>query len=687
MKPINVFLIVKKVTAAVVVTLMLAAICPQVSAQDPMNGPDVIITITRLSETLDLVDQLFSENQKQGAGSPTAVVRGSLMGTAWIDSARPIVVGLSFSNGAASTIALVPYKQPNPDFQSAYSARAGTDYYVMAVPPNPDRPVTAGDEAALLAAGAFPQEKLVTLKIALRRLLSANSDKIDQAITNLEMRAQETQEGQPPPPMSPEDLRDMIQNSLAILNQVDTLKLDFDLNQETLSMGYELAAAADSRLAEVFAAGSDMSLFGNLPLDEQILFVSRSYNLAGMLELVGQAFGRLYKKIGVDFAGLQRISRSFTGEMLGGMSLSENRLDFEFMAVLADNVSAGDFLEKEYIPWLLEYGRQMNAVVEKAGGEKTAEPVTMTEESTVNGRRVLGCQVKLPVAAFPGPAGPMSAQLPISTYDMRMTTADQVLLVASDDKRVANLLKQIETMKEKPATGPLMTGEVDLAGYLGAVKSWASKDAAELPPLPNLGRMLFQGDMGQGRASFEFSIRLKDVQSLIAYAAAVAPAAGQPPGEAAAESTVKRPSDKTGQGKAEARPGALKVPPPREAVPVKKDAEYWTTRAYLCTTYGNDKAAIQFFKKAIALSPNSSNLYFQMGISYGELGYYQAALAAIDKAIALGGDKGLYYYGRGRVLMQSGKEAEGLAEIRKAAEMGEIDAIQYLEGENPKPAG
>ena len=157
--------------------------------------------------------------------------------------------------------------------------------------------MTAGDEAALLAAGAFPQEKLVAVKIALGRLIAANSDKIEQAITNLEMRAQETQEGQPAAPVSPDDFRGMLQNSLAILNQVDTLKLEFDMNQETLSMGYELAAAADSRLAEVFSAGSETSLLGSLPLDEQILFASRSYNLAGMLELVGQAFGGLYKKI------------------------------------------------------------------------------------------------------------------------------------------------------------------------------------------------------------------------------------------------------------------------------------------------------------------------------------------------------------------------------------------------------
>jgi tetratricopeptide (TPR) repeat protein len=275
---------------------------------------------------------------------------------------------------------------------------------------------------------------------------------------------------------------------------------------------------------------------------------------------------------------------------------------------------------------------------------------------------------------------------------MRLTTIGRVLVVASNDARLAGLLEKAEKLALAPAVGPLMTGEIDLGGYLTAAKGWVRKGGGELPPLPPLGRMIFQGDMGRGRASFEMSIRLKDVQSLIAYGAALAPSAevaeGQQP-EDAAETAAARRSDRAGSGKPEAEPepGTLKVPPRREAVPVEKDAEYWTTRAYLCTTYGNDKAAIRFFKKAIALSPGSSNLYFQMGISYGELGYYQAALGAIDKAISLGGDKGLYYYGRGRVLLQSGKDAEGMADIRKAAEMGDLDAIQYLEGMNPKPAG
>lgn len=232
----------------------------------------------------------------------------------------------------------------------------------------------------------------------------------------------------------------------------------------------------------------------------------------------------------------------------------------------------------------------------------------------------------------------------------------------------------------------MMTAEVDLASYLATLRSWAQKQGGQLPPLPALGKIRFEGDMNDGQASFGMSLGVKDLTALASYVAALKPAAAKASagGEESKTSSEKKPET----SEATAVPaGKLKVPPKREAVEVENSAEYWANRAYLCTTYGNDEAAIRFFKKAIALSPKSSNLYFQMGISYAELGYYQASLAAIDKAIDLGGPKGLYYFGRGRVLIQSGKKEQGLAEIQKAAGMGDPDALQYLQDLEKRPAG
>ena len=56
--------------------------------------------------------------------------------------------------------------------------------------------------------------------------------------------------------------------------------------------------------------------------------------------------------------------------------------------------------------------------------------------------------------------------------------------------------------------------------------------------------------------------------------------------------------------------------------PPPKDAHYWINRGDICAVYGNDKAAIQYYKKALALEPNNSRTLFHLGTSYAEIGNY-----------------------------------------------------------------
>ena len=53
-----------------------------------------------------------------------------------------------------------------------------------------------------------------------------------------------------------------------------------------------------------------------------------------------------------------------------------------------------------------------------------------------------------------------------------------------------------------------------------------------------------------------------------------------------------------------------------------KNADYWFDKGALCAAYGNDRAAIKYFQKTIALDPNRSGAYFEQGISYGQLGVF-----------------------------------------------------------------
>ena len=113
-------------------------------------------------------------------------------------------------------------------------------------------------------------------------------------------------------------------------------------------------------------------------------------------------------------------------------------------------------------------------------------------------------------------------------------------------------------------------------------------------------------------------------------------------------------------------------------------AGYWFRKGSLCATYGNDLAAIAYFKKTLALNPGHKGAYFSQGVSYGQLGQHQMALAAIDRAIALEPENGHFYYGRGRVHLLAGNRDQAMMDFQKAAELGDEDAQYYL-GKIPAP--
>lgn len=112
---------------------------------------------------------------------------------------------------------------------------------------------------------------------------------------------------------------------------------------------------------------------------------------------------------------------------------------------------------------------------------------------------------------------------------------------------------------------------------------------------------------------------------------------------------------------------------------IKTDADYWFNKGALVATYGNNKAAVQYFQKAITLNPNFSGAYFSQGVAYGQLGQYQKAIAQINRALKLEPQNGMYYYGRGRVYLISGDKTKAMEDFKKAADMGDEDAINYLD--------
>ena len=120
-----------------------------------------------------------------------------------------------------------------------------------------------------------------------------------------------------------------------------------------------------------------------------------------------------------------------------------------------------------------------------------------------------------------------------------------------------------------------------------------------------------------------------------------------------------------------------------ETVSATKGAEddptYWLEKGAICATYGNDKAAIMQFRKAIELDPNNTSAHYNLGICYGETGQYEKALMSINKAIDMYPEKASYFYGRGRVYWLSGDKERAIEDFKRSAELGHWDTQDYLQ--------
>lgn len=114
------------------------------------------------------------------------------------------------------------------------------------------------------------------------------------------------------------------------------------------------------------------------------------------------------------------------------------------------------------------------------------------------------------------------------------------------------------------------------------------------------------------------------------------------------------------------------------AVGGKNTAAYWLDRGGLLATYGNYKAAVAAYTKALELDATLSQAHFDMGVAYGEMGDFDQALHHINTAIELAPGIAEYYYGRGRVLLLAGQRSRAMEDFHKAAGMGNPDAQDYL---------
>lgn len=645
------------------ICLIVGMVLPMGPLQSTAAAADLILKISRLKQALDLIDSLGLSDTGQ---PPTAALRGMLQNVEWIDNERSIVLSWDKSGDRPISALLVPYHQANPDFKQAYNAISRKDYYILSLPPGKAVVIPESVEKDMAGASREVSASTVSMTLALRQVIDSNRDSIINMLDTVGQMSAKDQID----PLAPtaEETRQMLIGLVDAAEQIDLLSLSLDLNEQQFKMVAETVPVKDSDLSAFFASsGMTTRLDGYRPAHD-ITFRSRSYHVDSALDMLDTIFDPFYKKLGINFMDLISLGHYFTGETAGGMTYGSGAsILVESMAVLKDDVDSKNFMEKVYLPWTEEYGKNINRLMEKRTGKKMSPVLIRTPDSTVGGQRVAGVQIKLPASPMPFDESRQESGDNFTTYDMRTAVVGNLMLIAPSDARLAEMIRTAESLRKKTSYGPMMTMEVDLGKYLSSLARFIPGHNIDPNSVPDIGSVSFVTVAGGDRVISSASMETDDIRMMMAYMKNI------PPGESGKEAAVSLLEVKKPEKK-------LAKEPAQPTQPIVKDAEYWIDQGGLAATYGAYESAIRYYKKALVMGTDEGRVYFNMGIAYGELGDYPQALIHLGQAIQIAPDEGAYYYGRARVYLLSGEKDMAMEDFERAADLGDLDALQYLEG-------
>jgi len=627
---------------------------------------DIEVKFHDLVRLLDQIDQIAASDP--AAPAPSVYIQSMLMGTNWIDPDRNWVIGINPNGPQAEKAVLIPFTSPNSNFQSAYNAHAGPDYYIVSIPPStPDVSISDAARSALVAASITAPDMTVDVRLAVGRLLKNAEGPIRAGLAKLEATPAAEPGKTVDTPISPEDASRMVSNLLEVLGQLEQIRLGINVDSEYLSSRFTMDAKPDTCLAGLFAREKKVkNLLQSYRPEGAVMYRTLPYNIQEFMRLWGDTVGPVYQKIGIDFSKLTDMCDYMTGETAGGMDFDSTKNRMETICVLKDSDPSQEFLLKVLVPWIEDYSRQMTEMINTHSPKKMPDLLVRTADSTIAGRRVVGVSMKFPV--MPVDVADASDLRPFA-FDMRMTTVNNLLLAASDDERLRELIEISKAFSEKETADPLMTMTYDMGAYLRAVMSMFPKADASLPSVPDMGNVTFRGNVAAGSAEMASSMRLDDIKALIGYVRALS--------RAAKKTTAVKPAGSKAESKDNTR-AAVRQSAAESPKPPVKDATYWYEKAALLETYGNHEAAIRCLNKSIELDSDQSEAYFLRGVAMGEIGEFDPAIASIDRALEMRPDNGRYHYARGRVCLLSGDETTALKHFQTAATLGDADAKAYL---------
>ena len=167
----------------VLAVFMIGGMLPAYGQSTPdADRPNLLIKIRDIDQMLQDLEALMPSQPGTDASSQMAMIKGMLQGTEWIDPSRSIVAGMQYDGQVTSWLVLVPFQTPNQNFQGAYGAIAGEDYYVMRFPPTPEMTLSAPERDYLVQASKRSSEANILVEMAARALLLQSESQIEAAI-------------------------------------------------------------------------------------------------------------------------------------------------------------------------------------------------------------------------------------------------------------------------------------------------------------------------------------------------------------------------------------------------------------------------------------------------------------------------------------------------------------------------
>ncbi len=654
-KPFRLILIA--VAAVLIAGFSPAAVEAQAEAS---NGPQLLIKVRNIDQLLNDIERLMPAGEGAAPPQQVAMLRGMLQGTDWIDPERSIVAGMTVNGDISSWIALIPFLTANANFQMAYGAIAGDDYYLMALPPQPRFGVAPDVKASLLAASTEAAASGLVVEAAASELLAMAQPKIAAALAN--QAANPARPGAPAM-MSPAETQAMLTDMLKMFEQMETVRLGLDLTGDVFTLQFDVDALPDSFLAGLLIDRGDDVRLADYDVEMPLRFRSRAYNVPGMMQLLASGFGQIYSQMGIDFDEMADMTKSFTGEMAGGMTADADGMGYEMVYVLQPGVDGQAFILDTYLPWFERYNRQMAAfVAQQANQPQTPALYKRTADSIVEGVKVVGVKTNYNAMLPPGDQTMASTLAGVEQiFETRLAAVGDLVLIGHSDVVMADLIIRARGFETAPAQGPMARFDFDLAGFMAGLQAMLPPGEFPAPLSSDMGRLTMQAEMQAGKLITQTRFNIADLDKMgMAFSTLASQQVAGAGGGAAASAPGRR---------ASAAPAAK---PPSET------PDYWYRRGGLQSAYGAYTAAAKSYRKAIGLAPRYADAHFQLGVAYGEMRQFEAAVMAMTQAIDLDDDKGAYYYGRGRVYLLAGQEEEAMRDFMEAGFRGNPDARAYL---------